>query len=160
MAVGTVSSANDDVWQLIATNTPSAAASSSFTSISGYKKLMVVFSGTLNADGTLSMTFNSDTTASNYGGASVLWSSLGDWSNADARIPMFGYTGVGTTNAISCAIIEYTDVATPKIITIRGSKLTVGNGVYLGSAITSISLAPGGGASTMSATIKLYGIAA
>jgi hypothetical protein len=158
MAVGTVSSANDDVWQLISTATPSSAASSSFTSISGYKKLMVVFSGTMSGDYALNLTFNSDTTASNYGGASVLWSSLGDWSNADARIPMFGYTGVGTTNVVSCAIIEYADVATPKIITIRGSKLTVGNGVYLGSAISSVTVAANSG--TLTATIKLYGIAA
>ena len=69
MAVGTVSGTNpDDAWQLITTNTPSAAASSTFSSISGYKKLMLVFNKyTTSAAGPANVRFNSDSTNGNNG---------------------------------------------------------------------------------------------
>lgn len=158
MAVGTVSSINDDVWQLIATNTPSAATSSTFSSISGYKKLMVVFSGTRTDVDYFRLRFNGDTTVANYGGSAVLYSNLGQWGGGNSYIPFVGYFDSPGTASVDAAIIDYANVDTPKLIQLYGSRTTVGNGVYLGNAITSIILSPNSG--TFTGTIKLYGIAA
>jgi type 1 fimbria pilin len=49
MAVGTVSSTTSDTWQLISSQTPTSGTSVSFTSISGYKTLMMAFKGVTTA---------------------------------------------------------------------------------------------------------------
>jgi hypothetical protein len=165
MAVGTVSAIEQDNWQLITTNTPSAASSSTFSGISGYQKLMVVFSGTFTASGAgtnteFRLTFNSDTTAGNYGGASVLWSGLGSYSAGSAYIPFTGYTeNLGASSPIlQYGIINNANSNIPKKIELGGSRTTTGTGMYIGNAITSISLAPGTG--TITGSFYLYGIAA
>lgn len=159
MAVGTVSSANDDVWQLIATNTPSSATSSTFSSISGYKKLMLVWSGNCSAADKFWMRFNGDSTAANYGGASALYGTAnGSWNAGDAVIPLIGYVDSSTITTVACAVIDYANVDTPKLMQITGTRTTVGNGVYLGNAITSILV--GASSGTFTGTLKLYGIAA
>jgi hypothetical protein len=76
MAVGTVSGVDQaDNWQLIATNTPSAASTSSFTSISGYKQLRIVYKLTSTANGVYGyyLQFNSDSTMGNYGSVMSLF---------------------------------------------------------------------------------------
>jgi hypothetical protein len=94
MAVGTISGIEpDDNWQLIATNTPSAAASTAFSSVSGYKKLILVYKGyTTSVAGPARLSFNSDTTAGNY-------SSVADWGtygtaaeNTFIGLGSYGYT--------------------------------------------------------------------
>ena len=121
MAVGTVSGVSDDVWQLIATNTASAVTTSTFSSISGYKKLMMVFTGNRSAADGFWMRFNSDTTVANYGGSSILWSTLGSWSAGDSIIPLIGYSNdASTTATVAVAIIDYANVDTPKLIEIFG----------------------------------------
>lgn len=158
MAVGTVSSVEQDNWQLIATNTPSAASSSSFTSISGYKKLMLVFSGNRSDAEAFWIRFNGDTTAANYGGASALYATAnGTWNAGNAYIPFIGYVDGSTTGTVACAVIDYVNVDTPKLMQITGTRTTVGNGVYLGNAITSILVSTNVG--TFTGTLTLYGIA-
>jgi len=67
MATGTVSSVTGDVFQQIATTTVTSGSEVNFTSISGYKTLMVVFNrATLAAGNGLWLEFNGDT-ANNYG---------------------------------------------------------------------------------------------
>ena len=66
-----------DTWTLIATNTPSAASSSSFTSISGYKKLMVTWQLT-GVTGYLGARFNNDTTSGNHVGSTDMFASYGE----------------------------------------------------------------------------------
>ena len=67
MAVGTVSSINDDVWQLIGSSSLTSGTSYSFTSISGYKTLMLTFKGvTTSANSYMAVRLNNDSTAGNY----------------------------------------------------------------------------------------------
>jgi hypothetical protein len=159
MAVGTVSGVSDDVWQLISTNTPSAATSSVFSSISGYKKLMLVWSGNASANDKFWLRFNGDSTVANYGGSSALYAAnSGSWSGGDAVIPFIGYVSDSAVASVACAVIDYANVDTPKLMQITGSRTTVGNGVYLGNAITSITVGISSG--NFTGTLKLYGIAA
>ena len=70
MATGTVSSVTGDVWQLIASNTPTTSPTEIvFSSISGYKTIMVVYKG-ITTGGTSSLSFkcNADGTTGNYAG--------------------------------------------------------------------------------------------
>jgi hypothetical protein len=46
MAVGQVSSITGEQWQLITTNTPALATSTTFSSLSGYKSYLVLFNST------------------------------------------------------------------------------------------------------------------
>ena len=158
MAVGTVSSLEQDNWQLIATNTPSAAASSTFSSISGYKKLMLAFTLTQSTNDRMWMRFNGDTTVGNYGGAADMYHSYGSWSSSEACIPIIGYVGEGAANSVGQYTIDNVNLSIPKTMSGAGSKASVMAGVYLGSAITSILVSPSSG--TITGTIYLYGIAA
>lgn len=158
MAVGTVSSLEQDNWQLIATNTPSAAASSTFSTISGYKKLMLAFSLTQSANDRLWVRFNSDTTAGNYGGTAQMYSNYASWGNSESNIPIIGYTAEGSVPSVGQVTIENVNLSIPKIISGAGSKASILGGVYLGSAITSILVSPSSG--NITGTIYLYGIAA
>ena len=154
MAVGTVSSVDNDVWQLIATNSPSAASNSSFTSISGYKKLMITWQLT-GVSATMSMRLNNDTTDGNYGGIAVMFYTYAN--RVTDRLPLTGYTDGTNTGYV---IVKDTDKTTPKIVEdLGGIDAGFGSGVWLGnSAVTQVDIFPHSG--TFSGTIKLYGIAA
>lgn len=158
MAVGTVSGVADEVWQLIGTNTPSAATSSVFSSISGYKKLMLVFTGNRSAADYFWLRFNGDSTAANYGGASQMYATYANWDAGAGFIPFIGYRDDSTIATVACAVIDYVNVDTPKLMQITGTRTSVGSGVYLGNAITSITVGVSSG--TFTGTLKLYGIAA
>ncbi len=159
MAVGTVSASNtDDIWQLIATNSPSSATSSTFSSISGYKKLMLVFQLTCGSNARYFVRFNSDSTATNYGGMSLLWASLGG-ARPDDRLMMTAYPD---TSTVGYVVFNDTDKTTPKFIEKFGGQSTgTLNGIYLGTAaVSSITIAENDGGYAFSGTIKLYGVAA
>jgi hypothetical protein len=158
MAVGTVSGLNlDEEWQLITTNTPSAAASTTFSSISGYKKLMLVFkSYTTSVASGARMSFNGDTTNGNY-------SSNADWGvsgldNGMAFIHLGGYP-YSTQDRTGYAIIESVNKSIPHLV--YGSSfdaITLG-GIYIDpNPITSVTITGAGG--TITGTFYLYGIAA
>jgi hypothetical protein len=68
MAVGTVSGIEqENNWQLISTNTPTSGTATTFTSISGYKRLMVVWKAlTTGTSQWLYLKVNDNTTAGNY----------------------------------------------------------------------------------------------
>ena len=158
MAVGTVSSVDSDVWQLIATNSPSAASSTSFSSISGYKKLMVVWqvtASTTGANNWLLVRLNSDSTSGNYGSIAAL-----DGTNVNRSLSSFYVTAYTDTGGVTgYAIISDTDKTTPKFLEKVGSNdALITSGIYVGSsAVTALSLHTNTG--TITGTVSLYGIA-
>ena len=151
MATGTVSSLEPNQYQLISTNTVTAAVSTTFSSLSGYKEYMVVWECTAATAATLFLRFNGSST--NYGGGfvgivSVTISGIAVSQNANAAEE--GY-----------AIIKNADKAVPKIISGGGGVATVGQvvGVWNNTAaITSIVLQIASG--TYTGSVSLYGIAA
>ena len=161
MAVGTVSGLNlDEAWQLIATNTATSAASTTFSSLSGYKTYMIVNKNT-NVGGATSygiITFNGDTTAGNYG-ASSFWDLNTNARYLNTGIPAWSYNGGGVNGYTNYTIVQNADKTVPKI-TQGAGWLTLGSqGVWLGtSAITSITFTVSTG--TFSGDIILYGIPA
>lgn len=67
MAIGTVSSISTDNWQLISSTSPTSGTSVSFTSISGYKTLMMSFKGiTTAANSYMIVRFNNDSGPGSY----------------------------------------------------------------------------------------------
>lgn len=158
MAVGTVTGLEPaDNWQLIATNTVTSGSTTSFTGLSGYRKLMVTFKGvTLNASNWLYLRFNSDSTGGNYGSTVGLYTSAGG-SRTDNSILLNGYADTGMTGY---AVFNSTDKTTPKFLEdAGGSALGYSNGIYLGtSAITAVEVFSG--AQYTAGSIAIYGIAA
>jgi hypothetical protein len=159
MAVGTVSGLNtDDPWQLISTATPSAATTTTFSSISGYKKLRIVYSltPTLDAVQGFYLQFNGDSTAGNYGSIAVMYTSNN--KRAGDRIYISGYTE--PVASAGFATISDTDKTTPKTLTEFASMgASSASGIWLGSsAVTSVLFGLSGG--TYTGTIYLYGVAA
>jgi hypothetical protein len=155
MAVGTVSGVDpQDNWQLIATNTPSSVTISSFTSISGYKRLMVVLKGvTSGSAGNIYLQFNSDTTSGNYAGVAEL-DSVYSFQQLSA-IPSTGYS---TTTHSGYLVIEDVDKSIPHRVSGGGYTAAIINAIWFGATpITQIDVKM---SSTFSGTIYLYGIAA
>ena len=160
-----------DNWVLISSVTPTAAASTvSFTSISGYKKLMIKTSTpTLASTGTLSLTFNSDT------GANYSYSSIGSDGGTALIAPFVAIAntnipyGTGTTGTnFSQLVINDTNTSGIKLISGFIRALSVSGvqlypsiiGAYFASAaITTVTLTT---STTFNAagTVSLYGVAA
>lgn len=160
MAVGTVSGVDPaDNWQLIATNTPSAASVSSFTSLSGYKKFWLVYKNvTTSISSQLALRFNSDSTSGNYGGDSFWASTYVESWVQDARI-----VAVSGSSFYGGSVIIDNSLPAIHTITVNPSYYnTVGGGVWMPTTATDITQidfrTTAGG--TLSGTIYLYGIAA
>ena len=166
MATGTVSSATGNPWQTISTNTPTSGTTVTFSSISGYKTLMLAFSNvtTASAAGSGSITFNGSST--NY---SVLY--LGSYLSlsysSNTLIPVDKQAG---TNGNYSGYLLINDAINPIPKTFTGvgydsntPSTGVINGVWVNtSAITSITFTSSGAAFSGSntGTFTLYGIAA
>jgi len=159
MAVGTVSGANlDEQWQLIATNTPSAATSSTFSSLSGYKMYMIVYKNLSHTAATYALVrFNGDSTTGNYG-SSAWW--VNTLNSYDATgILAWGYGGDAVSNRTGIVTVTNANQSVPKHVDVKGYITQMANGVWVGNEpITSISFSVPAG--TMTGTIYLYGIAA
>ena len=147
MATGTVSSVTGDVWQQISSVTPSGTYVS-FSSISGYKKLMVICKDvSRSASGSMTLTFNNDTTAGNYplGTGSMIIS------------PSLSASNVGVAS-----VIDDVNLAIAHRVSAEVSGYPF-RYWYNPVAITSVEVYPGvagSGATWSSGTIYLYGIAA
>ena len=157
MAIGTVSSVNYDNWQLIQTNTPTSGSTSSFSSISGYKRLMLTFNQvTSAASANFRLRFNGDT-GSNYG---YLANAAGSYTDSSSSITLLGFVSGGGHSGY--ALIEDVLTSSPKRVEVAGSYYigNGGKGIWLGtSPITSIDFSLS--TSTFSSgSISLYGIAA
>ena len=157
MAVGTVSSSVvDNPWQLIATNTPTSTATSTFSSISGYKRLMVVmkaltFSGTVE----LYLRVNNDSTAGNYATRNALYGA-GD-IESNSLIALNGYSRNSSSGMI---VIENANQSTPHQISDFASTTTYTffGSILLADPITRIDVFTNGNNFT-GGTIQLWGVA-
>lgn len=154
MAVSNVSTINADNWQLITTNAiTSGNTSSTFSSISGYKKLMIVgkdvHTGTADY---LCMQFNSDT-ANNYGSVAI------NGTATQSQFTKFIYTASTSNYFNGYAIIEDVDTSAPKRVTGYISNSFSGGMWYSTSALTSILIFLNNGNSWDTGTFYLYGIA-
>jgi hypothetical protein len=170
MAVGQVSSLNQDNWQLIGTNSPTSGTSTSFTGLSGYKKYMLVWSPITFTSSTgtrIRATFNADADV-NY--ASVTTDGVTYSSSSTYNIVTnlgIQLAGAAAATHTGYLIIDNANLSIPKICSGQSYSTDQGyysaiNGVWLPtSVITSIELNRAGGSATISSgTIKLYGIAA
>jgi hypothetical protein len=157
MAVGTVSSINQDNWQLVQTNTPTSGTTSSFSSLSGYKTYMLVFNNiNTAASATYRIRFNSDT-GNNY---ALLVNAGGSYLEGGSFFPLLGFVTTGPHSGY--LLINDANTTTPKRVELAGSYYVGGGakGIYLGSsAVTSIEVSLNT-SSFSSGTISLYGIAA
>jgi len=158
MAVGTVSSISDDVYQLVSTNTTTSGSTTTFSGLGSYKKLILAWEGVTQNVGPMLMTFNSST-SSYYG----RWYSViaGVLQISASGIPL-NYVTLNTTIA-GYLVIENTNNNAPKVI--RGNTTDayprdaeVQGSWFTADTITTLTVTSGG---TFSAgTFKLYGIAA
>lgn len=162
MATGTVSSLSGDNWQLVATNTPTSGTSTSFTSLTGYKKYRVIWNNLAfnGSDASIMLRFNSDSNNNYIGAASGFSAATSEgWSTAAIL------TGYPTTNHYGFIDIEDADKTFPKKMqgAYGSSGLGYGdvlNGIYIGSgAITSITLLDSSGNTIAGGTVYLYGLA-
>ena len=159
MAVGTVSGVNpDEQWQLIATNTMSAATSTTFSSLSGYKTYIIVTKNLTQSGASYGIIrFNGDSTAGNYG-SSAFWDN-GQNQYTNTGIASWGFAGGGVGGFTTYTIVRNADSALPKITETHGYLTHNGNGIWVNtSAITSISFTASTG--TFTGDVLLYGIPA
>jgi hypothetical protein len=151
MATGTVSSVTGDVWQLIASNTPTTSPTQiDFSSISGYKTIMVVFKQVnTGASATIAFTCNNDTNTGDYAG--------GNTTGTETSIRVIS-NSAGVRGGM--AIIYDVDKSVPHSVWVAGDDATrsVNQGYLEANPITTISATAGGQAFT-AGTISLYGIA-
>jgi hypothetical protein len=163
--------AASDNWVLISSVTPTNGSSSvSFTSISGYKKLMFKSDyPQLQTTGTLNLRFNSDS-STNYS-----YASLGSNGSTSLVAPLTALKGTGiplgtgdVNNNFAQITINETNTSGVKnlsgfirSLTVSGTEIypSLIGSYYASAAITTVSLVAG---TTFSATgtISLYGVAA
>lgn len=161
MATGTVSSLSGDNWQLVATNTPTSGTSTSFTSLTGYRKYRVIWSNlSFSGSASLMLRFNSDSNNYYIGAASGFTAATSEgWSTAAIL------SGYATNSHYGFIDVEDADKTFPKKMQGVWGDQGYGygdvlNGIYIGSnAITSITLLDSSGNTISSGTVYLYGLA-
>jgi hypothetical protein len=150
-----------DTWTLIQTNTTTSGATSTFSSLSGYKKYMVAWEGiTVTGNGNLILTFNGST--SNYFGGVVLPYS-GNYQTSKSGIKLNWTTFLDNSGFIS---IDNANNGIPKIV--RGELLAtpadwieeIRGGWTDTSTITSIVFTTPSTYVFSAGTMRLYGVAA
>jgi len=162
MAVGTVSGLNlDDQWALINTTTQSSGTSLTFSSLGGYKKLMVTFTGfTQSGSGNAVVTLNGST-AYTFG-SYIYW--LNVLQNTFTGVPL-NYTGFAVNANDGWFIVDAATANSP-IKKITGQAHDANN-TYLGnidgtcmttSQVTSLTITSP--TAFTAGTFSIYGIAA
>ena len=165
MAVGTVSGLNlDEEWQLIASGSPTASSSSySFTSISGYKTLMIAFKKIVTSvDCNFYARFNGDSTNHNYDGHFNGYDVTGYYSTTG--MPLTAYVGGASNGNSGYTIIKYANSTSMFKIASEGVSYVSNNNksIWMNNtdAISSIAIYTTTGTFTGSGTFYLYGIPA
>ncbi len=157
MAVGTVSSVDQDVWQLIQTNTPSTATTS-FTSISGYKRLMVVWKALRTGSNTFTwLRVNNNSTTGSYA-CMLAYTSA---QNNDAETLMY-LSGVSTTTHSGLIVFENTNQPYPHPVSNYASNTAsqFSGAILLSEAITRIDISNLANSNFTSGTVELWGVPA
>lgn len=157
MAVGTVSTVEQDNWQLIGTSTPSGTAAATFTSIAGYKRLMLVWKKlTCSSNNWLFAKVNNDNTAGNYSSHVGYPGSNDYWSQTELVL-----SGSTFTNFSGMMIIENANQSIPHEI----SRFSINFGysyadpaILASDPITRLDIYMG--ANFTGGTVYLYGIPA
>jgi hypothetical protein len=158
-----------DEWVLISSVTPSVASTLSFTSISGYKKLLLsVRSPGFSASPAVTLTFNSDT-GTNYTYTLQQW-------NASTGATSFAYGYPNSATNISLAThtsgqlgthLIFNDTNTSGMKSISGymiggagaNLVYAVQGAYFGStSISTVTLTTVTGTFTATGTVALYGV--
>ena len=146
MATSSVSALDQDTYQLVGTNTPTSGTTSTFSSLSGYKKYILVAEDVTGSSAELRVTFNGSSTG--YVGIIV----------ATANTKTFVYLSVGSTNSSAYIIIDNVNNGGPKIIKGIEHNAYVTEGMWNNTAdITSITVTRT--SAYTGGTLKLYGIA-
>jgi hypothetical protein len=152
VAINSVSAATPNQWQLISSVTPTASATDvTFSSIAGYKTIMLSLKDVTSSGGFLSCYFNGDLTGGDYAGSSA--------NGTGTYISL----GTSTTNPRSAfAIIYDVNQSIPHLVN-ASSWYTAGAPFQAWTnptPITSISVYLDGQTFSGAGTIALYGIAA
>lgn len=173
MSVGSIGLPTTDNWILISSVTPSAATSVDFTSISGYKKLMVLAMNCGFATASYPLVrFNSDSTTDNYvHSAYSQQPNTGlDNLNANGRTSLLPFCQqTASTGWYFQTVIDSTDTTGVKIATINAGFTHSGNsGIYrtlnntgfyrASAAITSVNIVSSSANFSATGTIALYGV--
>ena len=146
MATGSVSALDQDTWQLVATNSPTSGTTSTFSSLSGYKKYMLVAEDVTGSSAELRVTFNGSSTG--YNGIIV----------AAANSKTYLFLTVGATNASGYMTIDNVNNGGPKITNGIDYNAYVTYGIWNNTdPITSITVTRS--SAYTGGTLKLYGIA-
>ena len=89
MATGSVSALDQDTYQLIATNTTTSGATSTFSGLSGYKKYIIAWEGvTQDTSGNAYLQFNSDTGNNYFGGIYLIDGTSNTFRNKRDRVKL------------------------------------------------------------------------
>jgi hypothetical protein len=158
MAVGTVSGIEqENNWQLIASNSPTGTTTAaSFTSISGYKRVMVVWKALrTGANAWLYLKVNNDTTVGNYV-SSTTYSN----ANNNESESLLVLDGTDRTNHTGMIVIENVDKATPHEVSNFAAYQTTQwtQGILSSAPITRIDLY-NSVSNFSSGTVELWGVA-
>jgi hypothetical protein len=160
MATSTVSALDQDTYQLIATNTPTSGSTTTFSSLSGYKKYMLSFDLlTQSSGGTIALQFNG-INSKYYGGVHIAGSTTYQASNDYIYL----YYNAGSIKGV----VEIFNVnnGAPRIVdgvtnyqsgATSGEICFVKGGWYNTTPITSISILCNG--TWTSGSVSLFGIA-
>jgi hypothetical protein len=150
MATGTVSSVTGDVWQLISSVTASGS-SVNFSSLSGYKKYLVVGRAVYTASGNnYALVINDDTTAGDY-----------TYNSGNSAFIQIGSGTSSATGNAFWATIDDADKAIPHEIQAKATANTNWAKDYFvtTSAVTKITVTTVTADTFSGGTISLYGIA-
>lgn len=163
MATSTVSSIDQDNWQLISTT--SFNGSSQYTLQTGmagaYKSLMVVWTcSSKEANAVAQIQFNADTTSGNYG-SSCWWGESGQYRTSLTGLIIDAYDSYTATNGY--AIFDNCSSSTIPVVTREagGYSMSDAAGVWHGyAAVTSVNFRSRDGQGFTTGTVKLFGLAA
>ena len=146
MATSNVSALDQDTWQLVATNSPTSGTTSTFSSLSGYKKYMLVAENVTGSNAELRVTFNGSTTG-------YIGTVLG-YANSTTYL----FLTLSNTTNHGYLIIENVNNGGPKLTTGLDYNAYVPTGMWTNTAdITSITVTRS--SAYTGGTIKLFGIA-
>jgi hypothetical protein len=136
MATGLVSGiAPGDTWQLIQNTNNTSAGNITFTGISGYKKLLVVFSGGSNGGSTGNGYVNISANGTYYGGASIIRNGSNFQDGTGGYIPVCA----SYTDVAGYCTIDNVDQSGPHIVEVHASGGN-GGGAFTGPAITQLTV--------------------
>jgi predicted enzyme related to lactoylglutathione lyase len=159
MATGSVTAIDQEMWELVTTNTPRTGTETTFSSLSGYKKFLIAFNGlACPSGGGIGLRFNGS--GSNYYGGAMIHGQT-TYQSTFSYIHLY-YNASGLTGTVEVNNVNNNG---PKIV--KGIMNSQGNGSEINyveggwlttDAITSITILANG--TWNAGSVSLYGIVA